>query len=306
LALINLGKFYYYQNEMQHSNEYMMQSLQIADQLKDPFNSLSVRVNLAALKHMTGEWREATAYYAQAASLAAELGNAQEQAGLDLNRGVLYFQQGDHEAAFSNLTTALALGRKGEICDVVITALAYLAELHLADNRREAAQVALAEAESLATTRKMEYLLPFVCYVQALYALTITAYPEATAYAERAIEAALRQGMGMEEGQGWRALGQIQLALHQPQQAVMSFERSLALLTTNPYEAACTRLAWGQALLQHGDVEEGMRYWQTARANFQSLGAQRKLATVDELLGANLCNPGDEASMKQAGLPHYE
>jgi len=285
LALINLSTYaYYYERQLHQSGQYMFQALRMADQLHDLFNSLSVRVNLAALKHMTGDWPAAADYYAQAMQLAAELGNRQEQAGVLCNVGVLHLQQGDYVQAHQKLTAALALARKAEVADLVIACLSYLAELHLVEKQIEAAQVALVEAELLATDRKIGYLLPFTCYMQCQYHLAVGAYHKAGEYAKRAVESAHQQAMGQEEGQGWRALGQTQLALHDPEAALLSFEHSLALLASNPYEIACTQTVWGQALLAQGASEQSLQRLAAAHRGFQALGAQHKLHIVDNLL----------------------
>ena len=98
-------------------------------------------------------------------------------------------------------------------------------------------------------------------------------------------------GMELEEGMSQRILGQALLANEQPKPALSALERSLSLLADqDPYEAARTKIQWGQVLVSGLEVPcsssgQGTAMLQEAREAFEKLGAKRDLATVNGLLG---------------------
>ena len=93
-------------------------------------------------------------------------------------------------------------------------------------------------------------------------------------------------GLEMDEGAGLRVLGQVQWALGFQTEALASFEQSLVLLTSadEPYEAACTNLAWGSSLLSGNERERGLALLHSAEDAFQELGAMREVEAVRKLL----------------------
>lgn len=284
LVLINLGIYYYYQNEMDRCSTYFTQALRMAEQLQDPFKTLAMTVNLANLKQTTGDWTAAFAHYTTATKLADQLGDQEEIANVACNLGVLYLHQGELAQAGLKLATALEQSRRYALHDLIITCLAYGAELRLAQQAPEAARIALIEAEALVTTHQIQQLAPFVYTMQAHYFLTVTDYVQSQTYAECAIATAHAQGMGQEEGQALRVLGQIQLALHQFQAAIECCQQSFALLTVIPYEVARTQVVAGEAWLAAGDAEQAKQLWQTARTIFATLDAQRDWAEVNTMM----------------------
>lgn len=236
LALLNLGYYYYYQNQLVQSSEYMMQALEMAKQLKDIFNQLALNINLAAIKQTIGEWNESDRYGAEAERLGKELGNLVEESKAKLNAGVLMLHRGELEKAAQQLTATLEVTRQNMINEVTISCLSYLAELYLVCKDSTAAKTALAEAEQLATEYKFSYLLPFIYYLRAETYFVEQNYALAQAYAESAIERACRAGMEQEKGQALRILGKVQLATQQMSEAKKNFELSMSLLSQNPYE----------------------------------------------------------------------
>lgn len=274
LALINLGIRYFYTNDIHQCNHYMQQAVRLAEQLEDPFNSLSIQTNLAAYRQSAGQWAEALECYATAQKLAQKLGNQQEQAKLNLNSGVLYMQMGNDHQAWQNLNAALTCARQIEHNELILGSLAYLAEFHLSRGNLTEGETALREAEVFSAQTQILYQRPFIERLWAQYHWVTENYSLAVAFANRSLATANQTGMHQEEGTSWRVLGQAHLALRDYLTGESDLQESLKCSTHSPYETAQTKIVLGRHLRDQGDIERGNRLLQEAYAIFESLGVQ--------------------------------
>ncbi|MGE3320620.1 MAG: tetratricopeptide repeat protein, partial [Candidatus Berkiella sp.] len=284
LALLNLGIFHYYCKDRLQSSSYMEQARAMADYLKDPFNSLAARANLASIKLVTGQWQAAFQYYREAVELAQKVGNTRELIPLLMNWGILYVQSGDIEQASINFSTSLDMARKAKRTESIALCLLHSADLKIVTSELTAAYSALVEATPLVIDNRLEYQRPFLNIVQARYYLAAGNFSQASTHAERAIDSAQRLSMQEEEGQALRALAQAQWKLGQNDKALAAFEQSLALLHDVPYEAARTQVAWGQFYLGEHANKQSNELLEKAYQAFTRLGAKRAVAEVEELL----------------------
>lgn len=287
LALIRLGIYYFLQNDFTRSEELMQKALQLAQAADQPLNALTSLSNLAILHHSSGDWTTASDYYAQASDVAEELYDSETQARLGLSLGVLRLNMGDHLSARQYLTTAQELACRGSLFEIMVPCLAYLADLRLVQSDMADADAALTEAHRLAAEKNIEYQLPFLAYLRASYHLALKAYAEGARYAREAIDIAKRLGMDQERGLGLRVLGQSQLHMDKIQEATDSFQQSIDLLASNPYECARTKDVWGSYLFTGTDPAAGREMLLDAQQQYELLGADRDLAEIMVLLDTN-------------------
>ncbi|MEZ4868535.1 MAG: AAA family ATPase [Caldilineaceae bacterium] len=277
LALINLSIRYFYANDLAQSDRYLQQAEQLAQQLGDRFNLLSVQTNRAAYRQIAGDWHGALHTYEQAEQLAAALGNRQEQIKLQLNSGVLYTQMGDFRQAQSNLTAAVTGARQIAHNELIVASLGYWAELALLQGNLTTAFAALTEAEDLCTTHQIEYQRAFLTRLRALYAIERADYLAAIDHATQALALARQAGMTQEESSILRALGQAQLAAGQTAAGEASLQQSIEAAHHNPYELACTQQLLGHYFISRGSLRDGQELLQQAAKTFATLQGEGNL-----------------------------
>ena len=86
--------------------------------------------------------------------------------------------------------------------------------------------------------------------------------------------------MARDEGIAHGVLGQLLAARGDDTAAAAAFRRSLALLSSEPYETARTQAAWGRMLLAGGDGAAGVKLLAAAEQTFVQLGAARDLQAL--------------------------
>ncbi|MFQ5613192.1 MAG: tetratricopeptide repeat protein, partial [Anaerolineae bacterium] len=285
-GLINRGVIYGAQGDLKRGMADTQRALEFSRQLHDYVRMITILGNLGLDRYTTGDWAGAAADYRQAVDLAEQLGNKAQQAILSLNLGFMYTNMGDDAAALDHLTTGLELARQNNLRQFEAGCLSSLADLHLRRCDAPAAEPLLVEAERIALELGLKYQLQEIYRSWAQVRLAGGDAPAAQEDAERALDLTRELGMEHEEGMSLRVLGQVLLANGQPERALDAFEQSLALLADNPYEAALTRLSWGQYLHSRPDAARGGALLQEAQATFKALGARREVATVEDLLSA--------------------
>ena len=107
---------------------------------------------------------------------------------------------------------------------------------------------------------------------------------QAQDHVTHALEIAHELGQAQSEGTCLRVQGQVWAALGKQTAALDAFAKSLELLTTDPYEAARTKLAWAQALPAEDGVNQRVALLEEAKASFARLGAKRDLASAHTAL----------------------
>jgi tetratricopeptide (TPR) repeat protein len=282
-ALGNLGNIYCIRGDIERGLAYYRQVLETAQAMNDYWAMAEVWINLGIELDIAGRWGEALAQYQQALEQAERLGSLEQRARSLLALGNTYFKQGDNELAKSNLEKCIAIAQSRG-WTLIIYAWNSLASVHLSMSETEQAENLLTEAEHLAQVTGVRDQLPETYRNWALVRLGQWRLQEALAYAEQSVSQAQEFQSYSDEGTGLRVLGQVQWANSHTEEALASFEKSLAVLADrDPYETARTKVEWAKCLRSQDDPERSTLLLQEARATFQQLGAQRDLANLDDL-----------------------
>ena len=276
-AYINLGTIYAYQGDVHRSNAYTRQALALSQALGDDFRRVTILGNLGLDEFMSGDWPAGVRETSQALELAEQLGSKAQQARLALSLGWMCMNQGDDHAARAHLSRCLEIAQMGKLNEFLISGNATLADLCLRQGELTLAAEAVQRSLGYASQAEMKDQLPEIYRHWAVLSLAQGNLPAAQEALERSLQMAQEIGMPGEEGMSLRIVAQTQNAAGQPELAWASFARSLDLLADNPYEAARTQAAWGQALLAQGQRDGGQARLDLARATFEQLGARRDL-----------------------------
>lgn len=285
-ALMNLGTIYMTQGDVQQGTHYYSRALEISQQLHDAYQVLRVWSALGVGQEIAGDWNEAVELYERALRQAEQLGSLAERARLELLLGILRANRGEDELAQSRLSTCTTLSQQGSLYELQIASLSSLADLFIRRGETEAAKPLLVEAERLALELDARDQLPEIYRSWAQVQLAHGLPEAALANAERSVQLARDLGLDLEEGPSLRVLGQTLIAIGHTRLGTDALEKSLALLASDPYEAARTKMVWGSYLTTDTDINYGITLLQEARATFQELVAQRDLAAIDEILGS--------------------
>jgi serine/threonine protein kinase/ATP/maltotriose-dependent transcriptional regulator MalT len=283
-ALIDLGTIHALQGDIEKGNSYTLQALEIAQQLHDHFCLAKIWYNLGFDCFDLDDWPGAAANFEQALKLAKQLGNVSRQVNAQNMLGALHTKLGDYDVAGSYLSQAYTLAQDKNLRHYLPYILKNLADLLLRQGEWEAAEIALDEAEPLALEMETKYPLVDLYACRARACLGRGEAEAALELAECSLALAREMKLKAEQGRSLRVLGQALCARGQTQDALEIFEKSLALLANTPYGAARTKVPWGLALLEGGNVEQGTVLLQEARAAFADLGAERDLAAVEKAL----------------------
>lgn len=277
-ALLNLGNVYDVQGHRQQARVAWEESLAISRQLHDYYWMTVATCNLGIALEVSGDWSAAATRYGEALTLTQQIGNLAQQARIENSLGLLSSKQGEEEKALALLTHALALNRELGITRELPYVLGSLAQVQIQREEWAAATGSLAEAEAIALELKTRYLLVELYYLQARVALAQGDLQQAHTHVDAALQLANELESVVEGAIAQRVQGEIWAAAAEPTLAVAAFAQSFAQLRDrDPYEAACTQLAWGRVLITTGDSARGMALLQQAQPTLQRLGAQREL-----------------------------
>jgi len=283
-GLKGVGNIYALRGEIETGSQYMRQALDVARQLHDDYQMAGILYNLGYDRFYLCDWPGAEGYFRQALNLTERLGDVTRQVHTRNMMGMLYINRGDDATANAFLTQALALAREGKLRLLLPYVLNSLADLQLRRGQWDAAETTLAEAEQLALEMQIKWPQVDLNAYRACVSLAKRELDTALAKAQQSVALARELNLKDILGNSLRVLGQALQASGQFAAALEAFEQSLMLLANAPYEAARTKLHWGQALKSAGEVERGTQLVREARATFAQLGAQRELKQADELL----------------------
>lgn len=236
LARLNLGIHLYYKNKLEEAGQHWLKAIQLAEATKDIFNGLSLRINLAALYHITGPYEIALDYYKDAQKIATQFGKQVEIARIQCNMGALQIMLSDYSKAEQELNQSLHLARTIEQTEIEATALTYLGDLHLRQEQPQEALPFLQEAEKLSQENGLAFQQPTIFRLIAEYHLTQGNLKQAKDLSKQAVDLAHEYGIQIEEGAALRVLGETYAQLNILDDAKKSFEQSIELLQNNPYE----------------------------------------------------------------------
>jgi tetratricopeptide (TPR) repeat protein len=279
-----LGTICGLKGNIEQSDGYSKQALEISRQLPDTLRIIEILSNLGVDKYIFGDWAGAIADCREALNLAEQLGSQTHRLGLVQNLGIMQINSGDDAAALDYLTKNLALAHANRVIEYEIGCLIGLADLHLRRDRAEEAIPLLTEAERLIEQTNMNNRLSETYRFWSQVYLTRAQLEMALEYVDRALQQARDLEEPFDEGLALRIQGQALRAAGQSEAALEAFERSLELLADDPYESARTQVQLGLALRDRGDIEQGNALFEEARAVFARLGAQRDLVEVEALL----------------------
>jgi len=295
LALLNMGHYHYYQNQLAECADLWGQSFKMAEQTHDLFNQLANSTNLAVLNFTLGNWQESERFLNASVTLAEQLRNDIEKIAAQQMQGVLALHRAHvketlmrlastdathlsvqeiqelREEAEALLTSTLTEAADIQENELVIAGHSHLAELYLHRKENDKAKENLDKAIDLATDKKIDYLRPYAHYLNARYCLAKEQYFEAKEQALVAINIANDWGMSLEEGQARRILAQVQAATSSWSEATENFEKCLELLRQSPYETALTQEAQGKSVISHSDEVFGHDLIAKGRQFFDSL-----------------------------------
>lgn len=271
------------------ASEYTKRSLAISQPLGDVFCMLTAIGNSGVDKFLAGDTAGAIAALQEALGLAEKLGSLRDQARLHGNLGVAYVRTGEDDLAFEALSHGVELGQQSNALEYVISAQLGWAELHLRRGELDHSESALKEAETWSQSMEALDQMIEVSWRRAELALARNDLTVAHRYAQQALVTAKRLKAPADEAFCLKVLGQVFWASGDHDAAVTAFASSLALLDglrSYPFDAACTKMAWGSALLSGSNPDDGRALLQEARQVFQVAKAQPRLAALAELLSA--------------------
>jgi len=275
IALINLGNVAYFRGDYASALERHEQAATAASNLGDFWFVTETTLNIGLVQKLNGQWPEALETQRASLKRAELYGAVQQQFRALLELGELAFKSGELTLAETDWTHArqLALAKKWQADRIYVNN--GLVELHLEQGQLVEAGRLLAESEPLAQATGAVEPLPDLYRLRSSLHLQLGEVAGAVADAQQAIQSAQAQEAVVFEGTASRALAQAQWQANDYAIAQESFARSLSLLEkTDPYEAARTQHAWGQALLTI-DRARGEVLLRDALTIFEKLGAQR-------------------------------
>ncbi|MEM7536484.1 MAG: AAA family ATPase [Chloroflexota bacterium] len=274
LALLNQGNIYFRRGEPVQADESYSLALHIAERIHSRTNQIQIQLNLAAIKRIQCQWREAIALCYDTITIANEIGYQKEIIRAKYFLGLIHFDQGQFSKAETNLLAVAEWSEENQATDLLISVQGYLAGLYLADNRtHELVAERIADAELRIKEHHFQFLQPFMSCLKAQLALAQKDYAQAIQSGQEAIALAQSYQMSEEEGDAHRIVGIAYHHMHDAVQAQLSFESSLTLLSDNSYKATLTQLCWGLA------CEDDMRT-QEAIAVFGKIGATHNIHIV--------------------------
>lgn len=282
-ALKNLGAVAFNLGRLEEAAAYSERALAMSRQLRDHLQTARVLINLGPIRYMSGDWQGAIDDLEEGLAIAERLGSSDAILSLHTNLGGMYVEKGDHERAFAHLNEVLRLA-EGQHTHQVVTARIRLAQLYNLEGQWETAAVTLKKAEALARQINDQASLASILGFQAVTRKGLGDLEAAHRLVQEALALDKTLGYRFSLGQNLRVLGTIVAARDDATAATDAFARSLETLEgLDPYQAALTRLRWGEWLLSSGATERGLKMLAAAWRDFASLGALREIEAVKEL-----------------------
>ncbi|MEM7132020.1 MAG: tetratricopeptide repeat protein [Chloroflexota bacterium] len=288
LGLMNLGSVFFFTGDLQQALYYYEQSLAISQSLYDQFRIVNILSNIGIATYCSGAWQAAIDHFQEALALAESLGSEQLQAEVEINLGAAFINTGEDDSAFAHLNSSLHLAQKNGLQVIETFAKYRLADLQIRLGEWAAAAIMLSKAEQFAQQINHRGSLIAIHRAWAELKLAQQDVEGAHSSIEQSIELAQSLQETLERASSLRVLGLVSVRRTDYEQALASFEESLALLTDeDPYEAARTMAALGMFLADYNNEQSaeqgtewaeepnGRQLMQRALSRFTELGAQR-------------------------------
>lgn len=284
-ALNNLGIAFCSMGEPARGVTYYHEALRIYEATRNYWKMIFVWQNLGIEMEIAGDWGGAASEYLKALELAKRLGSTAHQARIALSLGVLALNRGDDHDAEAHLNDCLALARDHGMNEYIVSSQSSLGFIWLRRGQYDRARAELEQADALASAMSSLWQIPEIARGWARWHLAQDAPALAREQALRAVAVARELDDPIAEGAALRELGSCQAAQGDWAGAAATFGQSLELLDSrDPYEAACTRLAWGSCALAAGAPGQAGPPLRAAHATFMQLGAKYDATLADGLL----------------------
>jgi class 3 adenylate cyclase len=255
------------------------------------------RIHRAEVKMLRGEWAEAEREARQAAEELVRYRLLDSVGYAHYEVGEVRLRMGDLDAAAEAFDRAYELGHDPQPG----LALLQLARGAVDDARRSIDRSLLAAAGTggVADRTMRGRLLP----AKVEISLAQGDLPAARAAVEELEELAAEYGQALFRAGALTARGELLLGEDRASEAAHVLGQSWRLWqsTNLPYESACARLHYAEALAADGDTSTARRDLTAARSVFERLGAARDVERIETLLGADGADaarpgPGDRVS----------
>lgn len=255
LELHHLGTIYLGRGDFKEALQMLRQALALRRAQSDRAGVARTLNNLAAICHQRGDMDQARALYQEAAAIADDIDDLSLRGVLHNNLGEIALAQGELARAQEHLTLARdltqGLGERPTLFDT----LRNLGQLSL--RRGDLAQAVQHGEEALSLARAMEA-------------------PERVGVALRSLAQMYAATLfDLERRQEHAALAERYF-----QESLQTLER-----VGNAAELGHTRAAYGNFLLEQGQLVQGRKHLEMARAIFERLDMRRPLEKTDQLIG---------------------
>lgn len=275
-ALSNLGVIYCSQGNAERGTVCYRDALAIYERSGNIWKMITIWQNLGIEMEIAGDWPGALEQYRQALEQANRLGSVTRQTELEQNLGDLLVKQGDIETAMMHLSQGIDLARTHDLKEHLVCIQVCMADVWIRLEEWDEATQALQEAQALTQELQSQDQLPEIYRHWAHVYVAQRTPQRALEQIEHALHWSRKLELDLETGKNLRVLAQIVIAEGQLDQALAAFEESLLLVVRDPYEAARTKAAWGQALLDGTEAERGRTLIAEAQVVFQKLGVDWK------------------------------
>jgi DNA-binding CsgD family transcriptional regulator len=278
-----LALFAYTLGEHPVARHHAMLSLAVARQLGAPTLEVYPRNRLASVDLMAGKWDGALRESAEAVALARRLGFARGIAGALGMRGLVHVYRGDLDEAVACLTEAHKVFGGGTIPDHNIFRQVALAEMMLALERADRADV-------LAAAQRLDQMLtptdfPLMGQTLLAEAQVMLGNPEHALTIAQNLMASAPPGNMYAVALFNRVKGLAHQSLEQTTEALPYLDQAIRAFTTieMPFDAARARLEWA-ALVAANNPALAVSALQESLDVFEHLGAQRYTKRARRLL----------------------
>ncbi|MEM7029307.1 MAG: tetratricopeptide repeat protein [Chloroflexota bacterium] len=277
---------YFDQGDIVTGRERAYEALAIAQHLNATVQLAKIVNDIAVFDHIAGDLVTAQQGYEKAITLARQIGAIRDLARNLRNLAELHLYLGDVAQAQTYAQESLQLGQDSHLNEITVSGLTVLAAIYRQQNRYNEIESLLMEAETLANQANLQYRMPEIYIERARLHIYEGNGEDSLHWAKKALALAKQLSQPWNEGLSYQVQGEAYLIAKQPDSANDALARSLTLLVDDPYEAASTKLIWGQALVDGVDVAQGLTLLEEAKAIFASLSARSKLKAVNVVIAS--------------------
>ncbi len=280
-ALTNLSTIHYYLGDTPMAKLNAQQGMEICRRRNYHLHMLGLQSNLGVYKELAGDWDGAVTDYLGALSIAQELGSVINQIQLHNNLGILYTNRGDDGHAVTHLAQAITIAKSHNLIRHLSFVLCSMAELRVRQQNLLDIEELLSEAETINQTIGDQAQMIEILSLRAQACLLKQQEHEALIYIQKALQLATDIGIELEAGKAYRVYAKILQTENKIDKAIEMIGKSIALLSDEIYEVACSKLRFSQLLSLSGQKERSQSVLQEAQQTLRKVGAKRELAEIE-------------------------